>query len=240
MLAGGPDIAYPRSHVELYGRIVASGAAVSEHPPGTAAARYQFAARNRIMAALGEVVVIVEAALPSGSMITADLAAGMGRTVGARSGPGRRPGRRGPQRSAQRGRARDPRRPATCSTCCSVSVPSRRLRATARSPAIARGRRWTPASRPRSRRSRAGARTVDRVAAEAALAPRDAAVALARLERLGLRRRPALGRVRALGAAAPAAARSLDSRRWPADPESAPASRSPARTRAAGRASRRT
>lgn len=83
VLAGGPDIAYPASNRALYARIVERGVAVSEHPPGRTAERRHFAQRNRIMAALGAVTVIVEAAQPSGSLITADVALRLGRTVGA-------------------------------------------------------------------------------------------------------------------------------------------------------------
>lgn len=83
VLAGGPDVPYPPSNRNLYGRIVATGAVVSERRPGTVAQRQDFPARNRIMAALATVVVIVEAAQPSGSLITADLAAKLGRSVGA-------------------------------------------------------------------------------------------------------------------------------------------------------------
>jgi DNA processing protein len=83
VLAGGPDTAYPASNRGLYARIVEHGTVVSEHPPGRTAERRHFAQRNRIMAALGVVTVIVEAAQPSGSLITADVALRLGRTVGA-------------------------------------------------------------------------------------------------------------------------------------------------------------
>jgi DNA processing protein len=83
VLAGGPDIVYPARNRALYERITTAGAAISEHPPGVGVRPHQFATRNRIMAALGSVVLIVEASQPSGSLITADLAARLGRTVGA-------------------------------------------------------------------------------------------------------------------------------------------------------------
>lgn len=184
VLAGGPDIAYPRSHVELYGRIVASGAAVSEHPPGTLAARYQFAARNRIMAAFGEVVVIVEAALPSGSMITADLAAGMGRTVGALPGPVGVRVAEGPNALLKEGAhvIRD----ATDVLDLLHGVGAASAPGGDRSkPGHRAGPALDAGLVAALEAVEGGARTVDRVAAEAALAPRDAAVALTRLERLG-------------------------------------------------------
>jgi DNA processing protein len=71
VLAGGPDFIYPATNRSLYRRIVASGAAVSEHPPGTRPGKGSFPTRNRIMAALAKLVVVVEAADRSGSLITA-------------------------------------------------------------------------------------------------------------------------------------------------------------------------
>ena len=87
VLAGGPDVAYPPSGRGLYGRIVESGAVISECPPGTIPQRWSFPVRNRIMAALAKVTVVVEAALPSGSTLTANKASDIGRTVGAVPGP---------------------------------------------------------------------------------------------------------------------------------------------------------
>ena len=83
VLACGPELAYPRVNRGLHGRLVGTGAVVSEHPPGQRALRWSFPARNRIMAALVELVVVVEAAEHSGSLITADLASELGRSVAA-------------------------------------------------------------------------------------------------------------------------------------------------------------
>ncbi|MGI8597358.1 MAG: DNA-processing protein DprA [Thermoleophilaceae bacterium] len=83
VLACGPELAYPRVNRGLHGRLVATGAVVSEQPPGQRALRWSFPARNRIMAALVELVVVVEAADHSGSLITADLASELGRSVAA-------------------------------------------------------------------------------------------------------------------------------------------------------------
>ena len=83
VLPGGPDRCSPPSNRELYARIVSAGAVISEHAPGTRIEPFHFAHRNRIMAALGKVVVIVEAAQPSGSLVTVDRALELGRTVGA-------------------------------------------------------------------------------------------------------------------------------------------------------------
>lgn len=83
VLACGADVPYPRAHRELFGSIRSRGAVVSELPPGTPPMRWSFPARNRIMAALGGITVVVEARERSGSLISADFAETLGRTVGA-------------------------------------------------------------------------------------------------------------------------------------------------------------
>jgi len=65
------------------GRREVAGCAVSEMPPGFQPFRWSFPARNRIIAALGGLTVVVEAAERSGSLITAELASGLGRAVAA-------------------------------------------------------------------------------------------------------------------------------------------------------------
>jgi DNA processing protein len=87
VLGCGADIAYPASHRSLWRRICERGLVLSELPPGTSAWRWTFPARNRIMAALAGMTVVVEAAQRSGSLITADLAADLGRDLGAVPGP---------------------------------------------------------------------------------------------------------------------------------------------------------
>ncbi len=87
VLGCGADIAYPASHRSLWRRISEIGLVLSELPPGTGAWRWTFPARNRIMAALAGMTVVVEAAQRSGSLITADLAADLGRDLGAVPGP---------------------------------------------------------------------------------------------------------------------------------------------------------
>jgi len=113
VLAGGADVPYPASKRRLYEQIAGrpergadgrppssaaapatdpagpraagevTGCAVSEMPPGFRPFRWSFPARNRIIAALGGITVVVEAAERSGSLITAELAAGLGRAVAA-------------------------------------------------------------------------------------------------------------------------------------------------------------
>jgi DNA processing protein len=87
VLGCGPDTAYPAAHRALWRRITESGLVLSEFPPGAAPWRWTFPARNRIMAALAGMTVVVEAAARSGSLITADLAADLGRDLGAVPGP---------------------------------------------------------------------------------------------------------------------------------------------------------
>jgi DNA processing protein len=77
----GIDILYPGQNRALLQEIAASGAVVSEYPPGTPAEPFRFPARNRIVAALSRAVVVVEGATGSGSMITADHALDVGRDV---------------------------------------------------------------------------------------------------------------------------------------------------------------
>ena len=83
VLAGGPDLPYPRSHRRLYAEVVATGLVLSEMPPGQRAFRWSFPARNRLMAGIAGMTVVVEAAEPSGSLITAEFAQDLGRVVGA-------------------------------------------------------------------------------------------------------------------------------------------------------------
>jgi DNA processing protein len=87
VLGCGPDTAYPAAHRALWRQICEKGVVISELPPGTAPWRWTFPARNRIMAALAGMTVVVEAAARSGSLITADLAADLGRDLGAVPGP---------------------------------------------------------------------------------------------------------------------------------------------------------
>jgi DNA processing protein len=87
VLAGGPDVAQPPSSLGLYRRIAGSGAVISEQPPGATVRAWSFPVRNRIMAALAKVTVVVEATQRSGSTVTARQAVEIGRTLGAVPGP---------------------------------------------------------------------------------------------------------------------------------------------------------
>jgi DNA processing protein len=81
VLGCGIDRDYPRAHAELASLIAASGGVVSEYAPGVEPAPWRFPARNRIIAALADAVVIVEARERSGALITVDLAMEIGRPI---------------------------------------------------------------------------------------------------------------------------------------------------------------
>ena len=80
-VAGGLDVPYPPEHADLQRRIADSGAVITEAPLGTAPQARHFPRRNRIIAGLALGVVVVEAALRSGSLITARLAQEAGREL---------------------------------------------------------------------------------------------------------------------------------------------------------------
>ena len=86
-LAGGVDRAYPQGHRDLLRRITDTGAVVSEVPCGTAPTKWRFLARNRLIAALSDATVVVEAGWRSGSLNTAGHAAALGRPLGTVPGP---------------------------------------------------------------------------------------------------------------------------------------------------------
>lgn len=87
LLAGGVDRPYPSGHAQLFERVVASGALVSEVPCRTAPTRWRFLARNRLISALARATVVVEAGSRSGTLNTAGHAAELGRPLGAVPGP---------------------------------------------------------------------------------------------------------------------------------------------------------
>ena len=87
VLACGVDVAYPRGHAALIDRIAQTGLIVSEWPPGCAPMRYRFLVRNRVIAALTAGTVVVEAAVRSGALSTANRARELDRYVMAVPGP---------------------------------------------------------------------------------------------------------------------------------------------------------
>ncbi|GAA1488581.1 DNA-processing protein DprA [Brachybacterium sacelli] len=87
VLAGGLDRLYPQGNTDLLERIRERHLVLSEAPPGTAPTRWRFLARNRLIAALGQAVLVVEASWRSGALSTARLADHLSRPVGAVPGP---------------------------------------------------------------------------------------------------------------------------------------------------------
>ncbi len=75
VVACGLDHVYPREHALLWERVAADGLLLSEYPPGMAPMAHRFPLRNRLVAGLSEVVVVVESRERGGSLITAELAA---------------------------------------------------------------------------------------------------------------------------------------------------------------------
>lgn len=87
VLGSGVDVCYPRQHQDLYRQVWQSGGLISEQPPGTRPLGCYFPARNRIISALSDVVLVIEAREKSGSLITVDFALEQGKTVYALPGP---------------------------------------------------------------------------------------------------------------------------------------------------------
>ena len=81
VIASGIDIAYPPQHEALQERIASAGLLIAEQPPGTEPRGSHFPSRNRIIAGLASGTLVVEAAVKSGSLITARLAGEAGREV---------------------------------------------------------------------------------------------------------------------------------------------------------------
>lgn len=98
VLAGGPDVIYPRENADLYESIREHGLIVSELQPGVEPLARHFPRRNRIISGLALGVIVVEAAARSGSLITARLAAEQGREVFAVPGSPLDPRAKGPNK----------------------------------------------------------------------------------------------------------------------------------------------
>jgi len=103
ILGTGPDRVYPFRHTKLAEDIVENGALVTEFPPGTPARRQHFPQRNRIISGISRAVLVIEAGLRSGSLITARFAADQGREVCAVPGSIRTPAVRGCHRLIKQG-----------------------------------------------------------------------------------------------------------------------------------------
>lgn len=87
VMAGGLTHPYPTAHVDLLGEVARRGALVSEVPPSWRPAKWRFLGRNRVIAALADATVVVEASTRSGALATARRAQELARHVGAVPGP---------------------------------------------------------------------------------------------------------------------------------------------------------
>lgn len=103
VLGGGVDDIYPPDNADLYQQIVEQGCVVSESPMGSRAQARDFPRRNRIISGLSRGVIVVEAEIRSGSLITARLAAEQGRDVFAVPGSPLDPRSKGPNELLRQG-----------------------------------------------------------------------------------------------------------------------------------------
>ena len=103
VLGGGVDDVYPPDNADLYAQIAEQGCIVSESPMGARAQAKDFPRRNRIISGLSRGVIVVEAELRSGSLITARLAGEQGRDVFAVPGSPLDPRSRGPNELLRQG-----------------------------------------------------------------------------------------------------------------------------------------
>lgn len=106
VLAGGIDVVYPRESRFLYEDVAASGALISEYPPGTSHKGNHFPVRNRIISGLSDGVVAVEGREKGGTMITMDLALEQNRDTFAIPGPADAPMSAGTNRLIRMGWAK--------------------------------------------------------------------------------------------------------------------------------------
>lgn len=143
VIGTGADLVYPAAHRPLAQQIAAQGAIVSEWPLGTPARSANFPQRNRVISALVEGVIVVEAAMRSGSLITARLANEMGRDVFALPGSIHAPLSRGCHRLIKEG-AQLVETPEELLEALGIKPPAQPVQAASRAP------RTDPATRRRS------------------------------------------------------------------------------------------
>jgi DNA processing protein len=187
VLGGGVDLPRPARKQRLHRDLIARGLVLSELPPGTEPRRWTFPARNRIMAALGAMTIVVEARERSGSLITATMAQELGREVGAV------PGQVGASVAAGAN--------ALLRDGAHLIRDGQDVLDTLLGPGVVSLRTRTRPSLPDELRPvleavEGGAATADQIAVAAGLEPGDAASALTRLELLGLISADGAGRFR--------------------------------------------
>lgn len=176
VLAGGIDQLYPAGNVQLLRNVARQGALLAESAPGTRPTRWRFLARNRLIAALADATVVVEAGARSGALNTAHHAGQLGRSVFAVPGAFASSASVGCHRLVAQGRAQlvvhpgDPiaaMRPATASGAS--AVPDQPLVSVQRDPEVVRvldalGRRALPEVEIARRSGLSGAEVADALA----------------------------------------------------------------------------
>lgn len=181
VLGGGVDVPYPPAHAALHERILREGLLLSEAPLGSRPVKGAFPRRNRIIAALSESLIVIEAGDRSGALITSRIALELGRTVAAVPGPIDSPRHVGSNRILFEGASFIASVEDVLSTCGIESGPSNAA-------ALAD---TTHESKPTPSDDsqvailsavRAGASDVEDLARSTRLAPRDFATALSTLE----------------------------------------------------------
>jgi DNA processing protein len=178
VVGNGPETPYPRQHAELWNLVCERGVLLSEWPPGTAPEAFRFPLRNRILAALSEVLVVVESRERGGSLITAQAAIERSIDVMAVPGSVRNRAAAGTNQLLRDGAA-----PVTCADDVLVALGLDTRRATAAP--------YDPRPLPRGieaevlDRCRRDPCTLDEVIVDVRLPITEAAMALARLERSG-------------------------------------------------------
>ncbi|MGH9178813.1 MAG: DNA-processing protein DprA, partial [Acidimicrobiales bacterium] len=177
VVGSGLDVVYPRRHARLWSEVAGQGVLLSEAPLGSRPEPWRFPARNRLIAALSDVLVVVESHAAGGSMHTVRAAADRSVTVMAVPGPVRSPASAGTNRLLSEG----------CPPACDTRdvLVALDLERAARPP--------RPDPRPRPSGTDAAvlelltweAASMDRVLSQTGLSPSEVAVALAHLEQQG-------------------------------------------------------
>lgn len=81
VLGCGIDVVYPKENINIYNEILKNGCLISEFVPGTKPYSYNFPLRNRIISGLSDIIIVIEAGIKSGSLITANIALDQGKDV---------------------------------------------------------------------------------------------------------------------------------------------------------------
>jgi DNA processing protein len=178
VVGNGVDAPYPKQNADIWQWVGDNGLLMSEWPPGTPPGDFHFPLRNRVIAALGDVLVVVESRESGGSLITAKAAAERGVTVMAVPGSIRHPAAGGTNKLISEGAI-----PVTCVDDVFVALGLDHSRDAGRSTI---DRPIDAVSADVLELCIAAPRTIDVIVGALGIPVPDAAVALSRLEQLGL------------------------------------------------------